>query len=311
MHPAYDLEMYKLFFCVAIAWVAHVQGDNGECRFDADECSCAMRDSAGGVCWDFVPGSTDCTARRCKAGWTCTCRERTHLCQLESRKSVANIGNAVSLQELTNSEETGNKVTSTCEFQENLSAGKPYMLLGELHFAISPTGMLQNACTQFEWYLNGNEMGMYQRAKDMNPETYYAEYRKRSDHSMLELRPGDLIAFGFRDSSYYCYRYLTSVIINGTSFDSTAPGFNTRFAREWSQDWEKPDFQPVLSDVETSTNVNAFIPLRKYMLPSSNGPGQLITPGADLWKPSIGVYAADLNHQTGNFYFRLQVPSQV
>jgi hypothetical protein len=139
----------------------------------------------------------------------------------------------------------------------------------------------------------------------------------RQEHSLLELRPGDLVAFRFKDASYHCYRHLTAFNIDGAGVDSTALGFETRFAREHTPGWEKKEFKPVLSEAENADNLAAFVPLRTHQLPKSiNGTtkGPAITPGADMWKPPSNVASGeeyDQNHKISNFYFRIDIPSTI
>lgn len=167
------------------------------------------------------------------------------------------------------------------------------------------------------WFLNGKLMGNYKPASSMSSGQLSSELATRQAHSLLELRPGDLVAFRFKDTSYHCYRHLTEFTIDGTAVDSTAPGFETRFAREHTDGWETKEFQPVLEEEERPDNLASFLPLRKTQLPKlENGTetGDVITPGADMWKPPANVAAGepyDQNHKLSNYYFRIQIPATI
>lgn len=158
-------------------------------------------------------------------------------------------------------------------------------------------------------------MGNYKPVDSMTSGKLSSELAARQAHSLLELRPGDLVAFRFKDTSYHCYRHLTEFSIDGTVIDSTAPGFETRFAREHTDGWETKNFIPILEEEERADNLASFLPLRKTQLPKlENGTevGAVITPGADMWKPPSNVAAGeayDQNHKLSNYYFRIQIPS--
>lgn len=172
-------------------------------------------------------------------------------------------------------------------------------------------------CTYVAWFLNGNLMGNYKPPASVTSSSLSTELAIRQDHSLLELRPGDLVAFRFKDTSYHCYRHFTAFSIDGKFVDSAAAGFETRFAREHTAGWEKPSFSPVLDDNERSDNLASFTPLRKNQLPKTeegSEVGPAITPGADMWKPPANVAAGeeyDQNHKLSNFYFRIQIPAKL
>lgn len=170
-------------------------------------------------------------------------------------------------------------------------------------------------CTYVAWFLNGKLMGNYKPPSSITAGSLSSELAIRQSHTLLELRPGDLIAFRFKDTSYHCYRHLTAFSIDGKVVDSTAAGFETRFARQHTDGWETPWFSPALDDVERSDNLASFVPLRKNQLPKTEGGsdvGPAIIPGADMWKAPANVAAGeeyDQNHKLSNFYFRIQVPT--
>lgn len=160
-------------------------------------------------------------------------------------------------------------------------------------------------------------MGNYKPPSSMSPGTLAAELATLEDHSLLELRPGDLVAFRFKDATYHCYRHLTTFTIDGTIVESKAPGFETRFARSYSDGWETKEFIPILAEKETEANLAAFVPLRTRQLPKNvndTTEGAVISPGADMWKAPSNVATGevyDQNHKVSNFYFRIQIPSTI
>lgn len=158
---------------------------------------------------------------------------------------------------------------------------------------------------------NGVLMGNYKPSGSMTQAKVASETKTRVDHSLLELRPGDLISFRFKDTSYYCYTHLTQFTINGITVDSRGAGFDTRFSREHTDDWFSKGFKPTLASEEKDDNLRSFTPLRARMLPKVAGSsevGQVIVPGTDYYQPPTTGAAADQNHKLSNFYFRVQIP---
>lgn len=158
-------------------------------------------------------------------------------------------------------------------------------------------------------------MGNYKPASSVSPGSLSSELATRQDHSLLEIRPGDIVAFRFKDTSYHCYNHLTVFNIDGIAVDSRTAGFETRFARAHTDGWETKSFSPVIDEVERDDNLASFIPLRKNQLPkleTGTGVGPAIIPGADMWKAPANVAAGeeyDQNHKQSNFYFRIQIPA--
>lgn len=157
-------------------------------------------------------------------------------------------------------------------------------------------------------------MGNYKPAGSMTSAKVDSEMKKRADHSLLELRGGDILSFRFKDTSYYCYTYLTQFTINGAAMDSTSAGFDTRFAREHTDNWFSPQFTPILADTEAKDNLKAFTPLRAKMLPKTEQSsvfGETIVPGKDYYQPPGSGDNYDQNHKLSNFYFRIQIPTKL
>lgn len=324
--------MSTLSFVVGIAVIASVvTAEFGECRFDTNECSCKMGEENQGVCWDQIKEDpSNCRARACNRGWTCACGGRTHLCKVGQITAEHNTGQVVSINEVTAATTAPppiqanqfavRQVTSLvrpCTRSARAAATNTDLILGTIRFQYSTPGTLANKCTYVAWFLNGKLMGNYKPLSSMSSDQLSSELARRQAHSLLELRPGDLVAFRFKDTSYHCYRHLTEFTIDGVAVDSTAPGFETRFAREHTPGWETKEFQPILEEEERADNLASFLPLRKTQLPKlENGTevGAVITPGADMWKPPSNVAAGepyDQNHKLSNFYFRIQIPSTV
>jgi hypothetical protein len=125
---------------------------------------------------------------------------------------------------------------------------------------------------------------------------------QRSDHSLLELRPGDLIAFRHREGSYYCYNHLSRFLVNGTVVDTTNTGIDVRYSRMFTDNWYDKTYKPVQGVGEVEEDLTKWLPQRTKMLVS----GETITPGADMFQ-TIDMSSAD--HKRSNWYWRIQIPT--
>jgi hypothetical protein len=310
-------------FCLLVLGSV-ARAELGECRYDAAACSCKMGEENQGVCWDPLRDDPlSCKPRACKRGWTCACGGRTHVCHVGQLSTKRNTGAAVTMAQILKSpqdfspvvrQEKSSALHRPCSTQTAKTATKTDIKLGTIKFQLSSTGALANQCNYVAWFHNGKIMGNYKKeAAAVTDSTLPAVSAKREDHSLLELRPGDLISFRTKEASYHCYRHLTEFSVDGAAVDSTAVGFETRFAREHSEGWEKKEFKPVLAEVETKTNLKSFTPLRTHRLPkteTSTERGPAIIPGADMWRPPANTSAGeayDQNDKISNFYYRIQV----
>lgn len=148
-------------------------------------------------------------------------------------------------------------------------------------------------------------MGNYPSVPGIDEDSVDAQLVRREDHSLLELRPGDLIAFRFRESSYYCYNHLTEMIVNGTAMSSMSTGVTTYFSRKYTKDWFMPSYQ--LDSSTTATDEEAagpekFVQLRRTKLTN----GEVVVPGEDMWRPRRDSNA---DNRRSNWYFRVQLPN--
>lgn len=203
--------------------------------------------------------------------------------------------------------EDNNKATAPCEIKTTLQVSALDITLGSVKIHISRAGVLANDCTQLAWWHNGELLGNRGLAPTMSEDTVDAELTAREDHSLLELRPGDLIAFRFLQSSYYCYLHLTEMVVNSTSLDTLSQGVTTHYARAYSPDWYLPSFKLTGANTgvdENETNKKKFIPLRAKKLNSD----QPIVPGNDYWEPTDN---SDSDKKKGSFYFRIQIPDKL
>lgn len=180
------------------------------------------------------------------------------------------------------------------------SSSEP-LLLGSWNAEFSRKGMLENKCNQISWFHNGEEMGVYGLDPVITAANVDAELARRSEHTQFEFRPGDLIAFRFKDASYYCYNHRSMFRVNGTMIETGTSGTQTWFAKAFSPNWFSPSFVPTYASAEDGAGIHDFIPLRTSTR-NSNGTVPIV-PGTDMWEPDDG----SLDHQTSNFYFRIQL----
>lgn len=288
--------MVTIVLFLLMAMPSNVLGDSGTCRYDIDRCSCRIGEANRGVCWDRDPLFKGlCYRRFCHSGWTCTCHSRTHVCFREYR-SVPSV--AV---------EDVHKSQALCASKSVPVVSGQDIALGHLRIHISKTGMLGNDCAEMAWWHNGELMGNHGAASDITTKSIDRELSIREEHAMLELRPGDLIAFRFRDSSYYCYKHLVEFSINGTVITTADARVTTYYARKYSRDWYLPStaLTPKNKGIgESETDLAKFIPLRKTKLTSNSA----IVPGEDCWAPKND---SDPDNKKSEWYFRIQIPDAV
>jgi hypothetical protein len=282
--------MVRSYSVITLAiFIASVHGYVQECRYDSDFCSCKMGELDRGVCWDMIPGNPGlCSRRFCKAGWTCACGARTHLCPVGSRTS-----NVVAAEDQ-------DKPVAGCSQKKFTSCRRPELTLGSVKASFSEKGTLSNVCSQVAWWHNGRIVQVDQPEPNMSKENVREHMSTRSTHTLLELRPGDLLAFRFKAAAYHCFLGSIEMSVNGTRLTNTSPGVDIRYSRAFASDWFSPDFEPVLGTDENDPNLNAWLPER-----SETVDGIPITPGVDLWQP---IDASNPDYKISDWYWRIQIP---
>jgi hypothetical protein len=209
------------FASTLLAVLVLVSAEFGDCRYDANSCSCKMGSAFQGVCWDDVIGSPGiCSPRACKAGWTCACSGRSHVCSVFNMTSQHNTGNRVTMADV---KAAGLKVTlrqkttltRPCARAAAPTASRTSLILGTIQFGISPNGVLSKGCHQLAWWHNGRQYGNYSTSAKMTPTMFSSTMTRMINHSLLELRPGDVIAFRFREGS--CKFVFVLVVVEHTS----------------------------------------------------------------------------------------------
>lgn len=285
----------KQFFIVVtllLVYVDTVLADFGLCRFDEDKCSCKIGDANQGSCWDKIVGQPGrCTKRFCNAGWTCACSGRTHVCN-KGLKPV----NIVS-------DDDASKSTADCQTASRAMVASQDISLGTFKIHLSRSGVLANDCAQIAWWHNGILLGNRGTDSGMSEATVDIELAARRDHSLLELRPGDVLAFRTKEASYYCYKHFSEMVVNGTSLTTNMASVETYYAREYTTDWFLPTYKLTAENIaadETETNLKKFLPLRKTKLASN----EAIIAGNDYWEPRDD---ANMDNKRSNWYYRIQI----
>lgn len=190
--------------------------------------------------------------------------------------------------------------TDTAECHEELIMKPipPFLKLGFWSPRLSHKGLLANACREIAWWYNGVLMGEYKKEPEITGANVDAQMERRTNHTLLELQKGDLLAFRFRNGSYHCYNHLSNLEVNGTITSSTDPWVETLFSRGHTDNWFMPDFVPVVKPDEISAAITDFTPLRPAM--TSGYPD---APGDDNWQVPDGSE----DHKVSNFYFRISL----
>lgn len=270
--------------------------DFGTCRFDEELCSCKIGEANQGLCWDKVVGQPGrCSKRFCRAGWTCACTGRTHVCKVGDKTVNALVNEADKTQAI-----------ADCETKTRSMVDSVDISLGTIKIHISKAGIKANDCTQIAWWHNGILLGnrrLVDGITEANDAVVTSEQIAREDHSLIELRPNDVIAFRFKEASYYCYKHLTEMVMNGTSIDTNMGFVSTFYAREFSTNWFLPSFELNESNTaqdETETDLKKFLPLRKNKLVS----GDVLITGTDYWQPRDD---ANADNKRSNWYYRIHI----
>lgn len=173
------------------------------------------------------------------------------------------------------------------------------ILLGAFFPQFSKTGMLANQCSQIAWFHNGVLLGNYGLVPGISNSTLITEMRIRSQHSQLELRTGDLLAFRIKEGSYHCYNGLSVLKVNGIDIDTNSDTVQTVYSREHVANWYQPEYNVTLGTDESDPNLWHFLPMRTSFLSSASN----IVPGIDSWREPDGSE----DHKISNFYFRIQL----
>lgn len=279
-------------FVTILCFVASVvRGEFGPCTYEESACSCKMGDASSGICFDrqgeIIGGQVNCTSRYCKAGWTCSCKDRTHLCDLREKQAL-----------IPDTRTKAIGVTATCRTEPKTSAGGPVLSLGTFRPSISRSGLLANQCNRLAWWLNGDLYGNY-GDDSITAENIDEAIDLRSNHSLLELRRGDLVAFRFKAGSYYCYNSFSNFIVDGEVLNTSSPDVTTHFNRAFVTNWFSPTTNVTYATDETTAALTEFVPLRDMTLVGNNS----IVPGEDMWSPVDG----SLDNAVSNYYYRIQL----
>lgn len=178
------------------------------------------------------------------------------------------------------------------------------LTLGTFEPALSTEGVRQDNCNQFMWWHNGEYRGNWPSEPDLDDAGVASAVADRSLHTFLELRPGDLLAFQFRQGSYYCYKHYSAINVNGLNITTSMPGVTTHYARDFSPEWFDPSF--VLNSTNTAAD-ESEPDLTKFLLPRTEmlESGNPIKPGEDYWAPDKG---GNLDTHTGDWFWRIQIP---
>lgn len=255
-----------------------------------------MGDGRRGTCWDRIRPSTGdvskiiCRRRLCRRNWTCSCLNRTHMCRVHSHRSFLPVN------------KRNSKLGSAeCTVRRIFSASAPILILGSLTLALSPVGVQADACTQLAVFHNGRVIANFGRLGEKQRDA--KALRRLAYHDKLVLRPGDVIAWRFIDSSYYCFRHIASFVVNGVQLTSSSRGAYILYSRRASPGWYNKNFNlrgRIAAD-ESDPDLTKWLRPRRRMISS----GVLIQNGVDYWAPAD---PSNADTRISNYYWRLQVP---
>lgn len=271
--------------------------DFGPCRFDDDLCSCKIGDANQGTCWDKIVGQPgSCKKRFCLAGWTCACSGRTHVCT----KGLKPVNALVNPTDISLS-------TADCQTNSRAMVAGRDIVLGTFRIHLSKAGSGANDCTQIAWWHNGVLLGNRGLDPGMSTATIDNELAARERHSLLELRPGDVLAFRTKEGSYYCYKHFSEMVVNGTSITTSMASVTTHYSRGYTKDWFLPSYKLTAANTaadESEPDRQKFLPLRTTKLASN----EAIVPGQDYWKIRDDSNA---DNKRSNWYYRIEISSSL
>lgn len=268
----------------------------GPCIYDNDECSCKMGDATSGICLDLISGTDEsgtCKARYCKAGWTCSCRDRTNLCSMAERQARVrdNAGPQPAVRQA-----VGDEVACHSEAKRNGGHGTR-VKLGSFFPKYSRAGLLDGQCKALAWWVDGNLIEAYE--PEITESNIDKEMFRRANNTLFPLKPGSVVAFRFKKASYHCFSSFAAFVVNGTLLDTNDPNVKIRFNRAHVPNWYALDVNLTFAEDEHTASYTDFLPLRTQMLFD----GSTIVKGEDYWKPSDGTE----DHKVSNFYFRIEI----
>ncbi len=281
--------------CAALSLATFVAaGDAGPCRYEDAYCSCKLGAPDQGRCWDRIAGSLGfCRQRPCARGWTCACAGRSHLCARAPQSVNTVEADVERLPE------------APCTQQVVYQVTKPTLRLGSFLPALSASGMARDECSQFTWWHNGllrGDWGLVGGVMDENKTA--TALSERGVHTLLELRPGDLLAFQFTHASYYCYKSFSAIMVNGLNITTDMPGVATHYARQATPNWFGPAYVIDESNTaadESDTDLTKWLKPRTKMLVDN----ATIVPGRDQWQRDLG--GSD-DTRTADWFWRVQIP---
>lgn len=265
--------------------------------------SCKMGDNRSGRCWDRVgvrryqgkPPMPWCQSRWCRAGWTCSCHKRTHLCKVTTRRAYvpARLGD-------------GKNPQAECATRRVLVAERPVLMLGSMLLALSPSGISADACSQIAVFHNGRLIANFGRDPNTARSRPSLLQRQRAFHDRLELRAGDVLAWRFVDASYYCFLHRVALRVNSFALSETSPGGYLLYARAASPGWfsRNIDLTGRIANSEKDRDLTKWLRPRSRMLATP----RRVTPGVDFWSPPD---QSNPDNRISNYYWRFQIPNEL
>lgn len=282
---------------VLLAFAAMAPAEVAECIYDNDECSCKFGDATSGICLDLVNGTDEsgtCQTRYCRAGWTCSCHGRTNLCSLTEKSARIRDGTGSGPA---NRQVVGD--TTPCHSENRLHAGNgERLMLGTFFPSYSRKGLLDGQCKQLAWWVDGTLIEVYGN-EEITESNVDEEMERRANNTLFPLRPGSVVAFRFKQASYFCFNSFATLEVNGTAVDTNSPKIRTIFSREHVHNWFATDANLTFAEDELTAATTDFLPLRSQTLFD----GSPIVYGTDNWKLSDGTE----DHKLSNFYFRIEL----
>eukprot|EP00172_Hildenbrandia_rubra_P002063 Plantae.Rhodophyta-Hildenbrandia_rubra.ctg2720.p1 GENE.Plantae.Rhodophyta-Hildenbrandia_rubra.ctg2720~~Plantae.Rhodophyta-Hildenbrandia_rubra.ctg2720.p1 ORF type:complete len:224 (+),score=10.75 Plantae.Rhodophyta-Hildenbrandia_rubra.ctg2720:882-1553(+) len=216
-----------------------------------------------------------CSGRQCKAGWTCACGGRTHLCAVETK----------SVNVLEDPQERG-KNEARCTMQPRNLVDNQVLELGRFNIKIAKSGFLTGDCMQLAVWHQGDLLYSFPK-EPVNAGNVDRLMRDRSLHRLHELQSGDVIGFRWKEARKSCFMNSVELVVNGVAMATQGSSdVSMMYSNGYSPDWFSPSFVPPTPAPGAKPKVQDYLPVDW-------------DENKDSW---------DSDEVISNYYFRVVIP---
>lgn len=212
-----------------------------------------------------------CSKRTCNAGWTCDC-EGDYYCNQKD----------IDVYKLVNFDDYTLITDVPCQVETQKTISSSGFQLGYFHPQFSDTGLLDQECQNFVWWLDGELKNIFNTTTPVTNDNLAEVKTTLSDWNQLPIYSGSVIgkiinfffhhaissfrhlhgpanirnkiifvihilsvtsAYRWKDAAYSCYNSISLLSINGTETDTTNSALVTHhFSNDFEDDWFGTEF---------------------------------------------------------------------